>query len=380
MEITMDHKRNEKKAAWRSVIFICMIILVFSVADLFNEERFFSEAENRILADKPELTKENLLSGEYMTDYETYLNDQFVSRDIWIRMKTGMDMLLQKKEINGVYLAENDYLIEQHLPEDFPQKTVEKKVALLQKLVEAFPKTEVMLVPTADNILTDKLPEFAPYYDDKALIDQVAQTIGEDRVINVYNILKEHKDEDIYYRTDHHWTTLGAYYAYQVWADKKVGMPAKYDPQELVTVTEDFKGTIQAKLNMEVEGEKIQVFPQTLEQKVKIKYDFMEETDSFYEDSHLDTKNKYGYFLDDNHGLVEIDIKRVRERTLFVIKDSYANTFLPLIANHYSKIYVLDLRYFNGNLFDFMKQYDNGKMEILVLYNCAHFITDFQYY
>ena len=93
----MSHLKGKKRAALRSIIFLSAIILTFTVADLFNEERFFSESENRILAEKPTLCKEALLSGKYMEDYESYLNDQFVSRDIWIRLKTGMDMLMQKK-------------------------------------------------------------------------------------------------------------------------------------------------------------------------------------------------------------------------------------------------------------------------------------------
>ena len=376
----MSHLKGRRRDAWRSVIFLSGIIIAFTVADLLNEERLFSESENRILAQKPELTKETLLSGEYMTDYEEYMNDQFVSRDIWIRIKTGIDMLMQKNLIGGVYLAEDDYLIEQHTEEDFKEELVVKRVGQLQKLVEKFPATEVMLVPTADNILSEKLPPFAPYYDDKQLIDRVAEAIGEEHMINVYDASKEHADEEIYYRTDHHWTSLGAMYAYRAWAQGRVDIPFWYREDNMITVTDAFEGTLQAKLNMPVEAEKIKIFPQTIAKPVSITYDYTIKADSFYEERHLETKDKYSYFIDGNHGLAEIVTENNNGRELFVIKDSYANTFIPLIAHHYSKVYVLDLRYFNGSLFKFMEQYDKGDMEILVLYNCAHFVSDFQYY
>lgn len=376
----MSHLKGRRRDAWRSVIFLSGIIIAFTVADLLNEERLFSESENRILAQKPELTKETLLSGEYMTDYEEYMNDQFVSRDIWIRIKTGIDMLMQKNLIGGVYLAEDDYLIEQHTEEDFKEELVVKRVGQLQKLVEKFPATEVMLVPTADNILSEKLPPFAPYYDDKQLIDRVAEAIGEEHMINVYDALKEHADEEIYYRTDHHWTSLGAMYAYRAWAQGRVDIPFWYREDNMITVTDAFEGTLQAKLNMPVEAEKIKIFPQTIAKPVSITYDYTIKADSFYEERHLETKDKYSYFIDGNHGLAEIVTENNNGRELFVIKDSYANTFIPLIAHHYSKVYVLDLRYFNGSLFKFMEQYDKGDMEILVLYNCAHFVSDFQYF
>lgn len=133
------------------LVFLCHYVdPLYSGFD--TERHLFSESENRILAEKPEISVKTLLSGEYMEDYETYLNDQFVSRNTWITLKTGMDMLLQKKEINGVYLADDDYLIEQHLDSDFPEETIVKKLDLLNKLVQQYPQTQVLIAPTADNI------------------------------------------------------------------------------------------------------------------------------------------------------------------------------------------------------------------------------------
>lgn len=373
--------QDEKRNAWRTVLFFCAIMLILCVADLIQQDIFFSESENRILAEKPELSVKNLLSGKYMEDYETYLNDQFVSRNTWITLKTGMDMLLQKKEINGVYLADDGYLIEQHLDSDFKEDTIAKKLDLLDKLVEQYPQTQVLLVPTADNILTEKLPFQAPYFDQRAFLSRVKDTIGEEHVIDVFPVLSEHAQEAIYYKTDHHWTTTGAYYAYLEWAKANDFEPMDYSLDTLQAVTGDFEGTLQSKLNMPVKGEEIHIFPQTLTSPVKLKYDMMLETESFYEEKYLTGKNKYGYFLDDNHGLIEITTDGPAKKQLFIIKDSYANTMIPLLAEHYGKIYVLDLRYFNGKLFPFMESMDEyGNMDVLVLYNCVHFIDDFRYF
>jgi len=373
--------QDEKRNAWRTVLFLCAIMLILCVADLIQQDIFFSESENRILAEKPELSVKNLLSGKYMEDYETYLNDQFVSRNTWITLKTGMDMLLQKKEINGVYLADDGYLIEQHLDSDFKEDTIAKKLDLLDKLVEQYPQIQVLLAPTADNILTEKLPFQAPYFDQRAFLSRVKDTIGEEHVIDVFPVLSEHAQEAIYYKTDHHWTTTGAYYAYLEWAKANDFEPMDYSLDTLQAVTGDFEGTLQSKLNMPVKGEEIHIFPQTLTSPVKLKYDMMLETESFYEEKYLTGKNKYGYFLDDNHGLIEITTDGPAKKQLFIIKDSYANTMIPLLAEHYGKIYVLDLRYFNGKLFPFMESMDEyGNMDVLVLYNCVHFIDDFRYF
>lgn len=371
---------GEKKNAIRTVVFLCAILLLFFIADIVQKDRVFSEGENRILASRPKLTKETLLDGTYMKEYETYLNDQFVGRDNWITIKTGMDMLLQKKEINGVYLGKDDYLIERHINREFDGYKIRKHMESLQKIISAYPQTRVMLVPTADNILSDKLPAFAPYYDQKELLEWAKIMLGQKHVIDVFATLKEHAGEPIYYRTDHHWTTLGAYYGYQEFA-RAYGLPMKnYLNLERVIVTEDFQGTLHSKVNMPMKAETIEMFPATLEKKYTITYDKSKKTDSFYTESFLEGKNKYGYFLDDNHGLVEIERESFSKKELFIIKDSYANSMIPLLAHHYKKIYVVDLRYFNGNLLDFMKECDStGEMDVLVLYNCVHFAEDFQF-
>lgn len=371
---------TEKGNAIFTIAFISSIILVFTVVDLFHGDKVFSETENRLLASKPEFSVQELFFGSYTSDYEKYVTDQFVGRDKWIYMKTETDILLQKKTINGVYLGAGNYLIEQHLPQDYTEELENEKLALLEPLVNDWNAT-VMLVPTADNILAGKLPPYAPYYDETALLERVAQMAGEKQYVDVYSVLREHSREDIYYRTDHHWTSLGAYYGYLAWASLVGEEPYPYDVSSMITASDEFLGTLHSKININRAGDKLQYFSETLAQKPLITYDLVNVTESYYEESYLETKNKYGFFLDDNHGLVEIDTGNKNGKTLFVLKDSYANCFIPLLAPHYEKIYVVDLRYFNGRLFTLMKQYepDTG-MDVLVLYNCIHFLEDFSYF
>lgn len=371
----MDKKSN----AIVTIGIISFIILFLSVADVATADRVFSESENRVLASKPDFSKETLLEGSYTGEYETYVTDQFIGRDKWIAVKTVWDILLQKRNINGVYLGKDDYLIEQHKPEDYPAELEEKKLTLLKKLVERW-DAKVMLVPTADNILTDKLPQPVVYYDQAAFLAQVKDVVGEENYVDVYSALQLHAEEEIYYKTDHHWTSLGAYYGYREWL-KTVGQyPMIREAGRREAVTEEFLGTLHSRINLPMQGEQIDYFYDTDKWPVTVTYEDGRVTNTFYEESHLETKNKYGYFLDDNHAFIEIQTSRPNRKTLFVIKDSYANCMIPLLAQHYEKIYVLDLRYFNGKLFPFMEQYgtENG-MDVLILYNCIHFLEDFKY-
>lgn len=368
---------SDKVNAWINVILISAVILIFTVADFFQEDRLFSDTENRMLAQKPKFSLEGLFRGTYTQDYETYVTDQFVSRDKWIAIKTGLDILMQKKEIGGVYLGREDYLIEQHLPQAHPQEQVEEKLKLLSKLVDQW-DAKVMLVPTADNVLTEKLPAYALYFDQTAFLEQAEGRLGREHLIDVHSLLYEHRSEEIYYRTDHHWTSLGAYYGYQAWA-AAMGVES-YPYENRKVVTRDFLGTLHSKINVPWKSDSIFLFEETAKWPVKVTYDMQKVTDTLYEEGYLDTKNKYGFFLDDNHALVEVETGAGTGKTLFLIKDSYANCFVPLLLPHYDKIYVLDLRYYNGRLNVLMNQYGKpGEMDVLILYNCIHFLEEFKY-
>jgi len=371
---------NEKKNALLTVGMISAIILIFMVADLVSGNRIFSEAENRVLASKPDFSKDELFFGSYTEDYEEYVTDQFVGRDKWITIKTQTDILLQKKDINGVYLGKEGYLIEKHSPDAYSDELETERIVALNKLLERW-DAKVMLVPTADNILSDKLPDYAIYYDQKTFLDKVRNEIGEENYIDVYGVLQEHKDEEIYYRTDHHWTSLGAYYGYKAWVDAMDRFFYPYKAEKMITVSEDFLGTLHSRINIAVKPDSIKRFLETELRPLTVTYDFAETANTLYEESYLDTKNKYGYFLNDNHAFVEIHTPYNKGKSIFIIKDSYANTMIPLLTRYYENIYVLDLRYYNGKLFEIMEQYEpeNG-MDVLVLYNCVHFLENFKYY
>ena len=323
----MDDKRN----SLLTIGLVCAVLLVLGVADLWNSDRVYSEAENRVLASRPAFSWESLFTGEYGDAYEKYMSDQFVGRDKWVGLKTRADICFRKKEINGVYLGADRYLIGVNDPDEYTEQMENSRVASLTKLVNHW-DAKVMLVPTADNILTDMLPAFAPYYDEERLLTKVRNSIGEEHYIDVYHALQEHAQEPIYYRTDHHWTSLGAYYGFLAWADSVGRFPYPYDVNGMKTVSENFQGTLQSRINVDWTKDSIQYFPETEKKAVSVTYDFADTADSLYAPDYLDTKNQYGFFLNDNHAFIEIHTGYNPGKTLFVIKDSYANSLIPQIG------------------------------------------------
>lgn len=375
-----EQRVDDKRNSLLTVGLICAVLLVLGIADLCNDDRLYSETENRVLASRPVFSWEELFSGEYGDDYEEYITDQFVGRDKWIGLKTRADILFQKKEINGVYLGTDRYLIGVNDPDKYTEQMENGRIASLKKLVNRW-NAKVMLVPTADNILTQKLPDFAPYYQEDRLLEKVREAVGEEHYVDVYHALQEHAEEPIYYHTDHHWTSLGAYYGFMAWAQSVDRYPFPYNTAGMENVSDDFRGTLQSRINLDWTRDSIQYFPETEKKAVSVTYDFEDTSDSLYAPDYLDTKNQYGFFLNDNHAFIEIHTGYNPGKTLFVIKDSYANSMIPLLTTHYETIYVVDLRYFNGKLFQFMEQYEPEQgMDVLVLYDCIHFLEDFKYY
>lgn len=360
------------------VVFVVLIFGLF-IATLLKKETKFSSSENRVLQTKPDFSVEALFDGSYTADYEKYITDQFVMRDRWISLKVYAEKALLKKEINGVYFGENGYLIQQHSAGDVNQTLVDLNLNRLDQFVNAYKdrlQVNVLIAPTASSVLKDKVPKYADEYDQDKLLNQIQSVVGADHFINVSDTLKEHKDEYIYYRTDHHWTSLGAYYAYVKWAEAVGEQPYTSEDFNIEPVTDEFLGTTYSKVNIKVEPDTIHLYnlKKPMEYFVTLNKDSNTTLDGLYDLSKLEEKDKYPVFLGGNNAYVDIKTSVKNGKTLLVIKDSYAHTFVPMLANHYERIIMLDYRYLNGSTKAVIEE--EGVTDALVMYNTMNFVED----
>lgn len=363
------------------IVLFLLLVFGFTALTFVWPERTFSENENRVLASAPKFSMENLWNGEFMSDYESYITDQFFLRDEWIQLKTMTEMALNKQDINGVYIGKDGYLIERHEDSEIDFEMLAKSKDYLVQFVEKYTErfgaehVKVMLVPTASEVLLEKLPPFAVGFDQNGLIDEVYDRIPAGTAVDVRDILKEHSEEYIYYKTDHHWTSLGAFYAYQEFC-KAMGfeVPALEDAV-FTEVSNEFLGTVFSKLNMEISKDSMHTvtLPDTPEN-IQMTVDMAETFQGLYNDEYLSQKDKYSYYLDGNHALTEISSNSDGEGTLLIIKDSYSHCFAPMTLGNYEKVYLVDFRYFNMPVSQFINQY--RVTDILVLYNAVTFATD----
>ncbi|MDY3249559.1 MAG: DHHW family protein [Candidatus Choladocola sp.] len=369
-----------KKQSWNIITLFCILIFGFTIATLILPPTRFSETENRTLAQMPSLSLESLLDGTFEEDYEEYLTDQFVARDGWIGMKTAVERAALRSESKDIYFAEDGYLIEKHTG-SFTSDTAAMNIRVLEQFTEKYEEQfgtdhmTVMIVPNAVDILRDKLPPYASPYDEESYLAQIEAVLPEGVWFDAGAVLEQHRDEEIYYRTDHHWKTLAAFYTYQKWAESCGYGSINADDYTVETVTDSFEGTIQSKLGIRTRKDSIELYLPVGDPLYTVQKNGSEEKDySLYDYSALDTKSKYDVFFGGNQAMVTIRTKADTGRKILVIKDSYAHCFVPFMVTQFDAIDMVDVRYYNQKLSELIE--DGDYTDLLFLYNAAGFAED----
>lgn len=386
---------NKLMIALFSVILLAVPIITAATPKL---ER--SENENRLLAKAPTLVnstqwdkaenagdKFKAIKWKYITnrdgeafkeDFEKYFCDHLVGRETWVKACNRLQMMAGKQEINGVYTL-RDQMIQAF--KEYDADSVNAAVGAINLFAERHPDMQVsmMLAPTSQEFFQSKLPSYAGLLSEKAFIDEVYKSLDGVSSIDCLSQIAGHANEYIYYRTDHHWTSLGAYYAYGA-AAKTLGYSALGSGEfNIETASSDFRGTLFSKtLDDTITPDEMNYYiPASGEQKVTMvcKNGMEINTyESLYVREFLEQKDKYSSFTGSNVPIVDITTDVDNGKSLLIIKDSYAHSLVPFLANHYSHITMVDLRYINtdiGMLVD-LDEYDQA----LVMYNVITFAED----
>lgn len=360
-----------------SVIFM-VLLLGLAGKEALSHQRTYSPVEKRELQTRPEISITKVLDGRFQKKYESYLRDQFPGRDHWVSFQTDMELFMGKNEIHNVYIGKNHYLLEHYTEKEFDPQQISKNLQALEKFVGKAKQNadvHVMMVPTKSWILREKLPAFAPHYKEQKFYDALQQKLEkEDALISVEPVLDAHKEEEIYYRTDHHWTTLGAWYAYEQYT-KAVGgdLQRAQGKKKFRCISKDFYGTTYAKINYARQADKIEIYEP--EDKLRVVYNMGEKkTKTLYDVSFLKTADQYSVFTGGNQAVLEITGGIKNGKTLLLIKDSFANSILPFLAEDYEKLVVVDLRQLNVSGDRLLEMF--SPTDILILYNSAQFAQD----
>ncbi len=359
------------------IIFILTLFL-FLIINVIVPDREKSVQENRMLATRPKFRLSSLISGDYDEKFEAYMDDQFVGRDMWRKLKVTVDRIGGSRLENGVYIGTNGQLLEQIEVAD------ENHLAANIKAIKSFSESQskipvrMMLVPDAANVLNHSLPSLAKPEDQTQMFSMVRKDLGDSvEWVDVSTELNKHKTEKIYYKTDHHWTTLGAFYAFQV-AAPSLGIEGDLSGKYVsYAVSDSFNGMLASKSGVNLgEKEQIDIYVPT-EEDTDLIVDYVDEgkrSTSLYDSSKLKEKDQYTVFLGGNSSLLDIRTVSTSTKRLLLVKDSFANSFIPFLTPYYREIVVVDPRYYSGTINDLMDSYRIS--EVLFLYSGNTFFKD----
>ena len=363
---------SKKFSIFLSALF-CTFIGGVAVISLLLPDKDFSPLENRYLQDPPRLSLENLNSGKFMEDAEDYVSDHIVGRDFWVAAKAWSERLSGKKESNGVYFGAQDTLINRV---DTPsQAKLDKDMGYLDTLVGNMSVPVYFgLIPSAAEIWKDRLPEGAPTADEKAIIDKLYFSTGAS-VIDLYGALAPHSGEDLYYRTYHHWTSLGAFYGANAILEAMGLKPLELDSYQKTTVTDQFYGTSFSTSGVRwLPPDSIDTYVPGDGVKVTSYFNGAPEEGSLYVDSKLEVKDKYSYFLGGNQAQCVIETEHTDAPSVLVVRDSYTDSLAPFLTERFSKIHLFDLRYNLTSIQSYVEEHDIDT--VIVLYSFSNFASD----
>ena len=371
----------KNKAERLLVISFVSTLFILSLLFFVLPHERFSELENRYLQRLPKLTLENVLSSTYAEEAESYVTDHFPFRNQWLAIKSVSEQIRLQQENNGIYKGKDGYLFEKFVQPDYEK--LGKYIGAINSFVGKHPdvNTTLLLAPTSVGLYPERLPWLAPIYPQQQVNDFIGNHLDKNiTYLNGFDFLRPHASESIYYRTDHHWTTYGAYLAYVTYAKEQGWQPLEQDDFLIEQVSNSFLGSYHTR------GQFQGLLPDTIEAYIPRKpiatevfiADTNETWTTLYDESFLDKKDQYSYFLGGVHALMtitsDLEAQQIEQDKLLIIKDSYAHNFIPFLTNHIPEIHVIDIRYYNGSVSDYMAT--DGIEDVLYVFNTSTFVEE----
>ncbi len=373
----MKEQRKFRVSDIITVLGLLLIIYGFAAVMLFSPDREYSEAENRYLQARPKFSIDSLVSGKFTADVAKWCTDQMPLRDMFVGIKGASEIALGKAENNSVILGDDGNIIAKTDFVDF--EVMDRNTRALQAFADKCDaQLLVAVAPRAQDVLGGYMN---PLYPSRVVADEAFAHLNDGLsglgTVELRSLLytMANAGDYVYYRTDHHWTTLGAYYAYTE-IIRSYGItpyPLEYFTREVMS--EDFYGTTWSKSGMKWIG------PDTIEffrfegdaEFVTEIVDSGEKIEGFYDLSYLDKKDKYSTFIGGNNGRVKIYLEDGKEReTLVLIKDSFGHSLAPFLAMHFD-LDIIDLRYYKLPVSDVIAE--SGAECVLIMYNLDSFVS-----
>ena len=377
------------------LILFAGFLLVTSVADMVISGRRFSEMENRYLTQRPQFNLTQLFENKYTLKYESFVNDQFVARDQWITLKSINESVLGKIENNGIVYGDQHHMFEDY--QTYDKRRLEQNRSFVKEFFDRYSDQSnltLAIIPNSYAVLEDLVPTGLHNVDQRKVIRDIYSgmtknvtqldlfPVMENAVLQAEKDQLGNSPDPVYYRTDHHWTTFGAYHAYRSFAESRGRKAVDWGHlQPMAHQVPDFYGSYFSKCKL------FSAVPDTITY-FDIPFDSITvdgvEKPSLYDDSLWTKRDKHAAFLWGNNGLTIIrsqnnqNVQKEKLSRILLIKDSYGNSFAPFLTYSYDEVWVVDLRLLTDKMSDLMQtnQFD----DVLVMYNFMNFASDTNFY
>lgn len=377
------HFADNRNKIGKSIPAVVFLIFIYGMAlwFIFSPKPDYSSSEKRYLQKFPEVTAEKLLSGDFGSEFETFFADRFPQRNTWVGLNAYTALAEGNNGASGVYNCKNGYLINKPVS---TENNLDKNIGAVADFAKSIDTpTTVMLVPSTGYIVDDVLPTFHDKYNDDEDISKISSTLSKDK-IGFVDLREPFKSEykngsQLYYKTDHHWTTKGAYTGYQELC-KVLGITPIDDSTLKKDSYPDFYGTTYSSSGFWLTpSDNIEIWnnPKNSDRNISVKITEganIKTSGSMYFTDHLKEDDKYPVFIDGNHALTEITNTNAKNGTILLIKDSFSHSLAPFLAENYSKVVLVDLRYYKESVSDLVTTYNPE--QVVVLYGIDNLATD----
>lgn len=376
----MNEKFNKITDKIKIGLFAGVVAIFFVIGLLFFLRPAVSDAEKRELTKFPTFTVESFASGEWTSQVSLWFADTYPMRELMVSADFAFQEIygIRNEKVNSEAYVKNDTAYQSY---GFNQGETDRYI----KLINDF-KTQIGNKATVYDLIAPLHYQISPSKeqlmamlnspDGKEKINYIYSELSGIKTVDAFSVIEEHNTEYLYYRTDHHWTARGAYYAYVAFCNEKGDIEPKSLSDYKKYEFEGFLGTL--------------FFDNGQPQDMKDNPDFVEafvpigtndlyvhvageekptkysggvvriDTDKFYPLP----GTKYNCFLTSDNPLetsesfyCKIDNPTINDgSSIVVIKESYGNAFVPFLVDHYDHVYIIDYRYWKGHLANFVEE------------------------
>ncbi len=354
-----------------TVSLFCAFLAVMSLLFIFLPKADFSQLEKRFLSEVPEINAEKIASGEFGEDVESYMADHIPARDFFVGLNAYFELITGRQPADDIYVTEDSALVE--APVAWNQPAMDKNMAAINRFAAAVNKpVDFLVVPSAGWASRNSISGLSKPYNDAEFISTIYGMAGENvRPLDFSGIFD---DPSLYYKTDHHWNSEGAYKAYEAYADF-LGKEYRHKDGFSIETVAGFHGSTYSRSALWLtKSEELELWSGA--ENITVTNGESDKTNNgvFYRER-LSETDKYTVYLDGNHSLVRLNNPDAKGKgTLLVVRDSYSNCLGGFLAESFENVILVDLRYYKQPVSQLCEE--ESVDSILVCYSLSNFMTD----